>query len=238
MQTGPQSPTVNEVVSDVRNDLRAVTLDTYIPAKYLHNKLLDTAKLFMKREADNMKIQQYPSIWVTIDNFEMEESTLIGCAEIGIPKCDKVMKSKLQLPAIYTTRFGYLLNISSVDYNRNYTQVTPKQYAAIRSRRYQNPSIRYFWIYNGYLIIPDSLVQSVVLRAVFCDKSQGMKLDSCSTPSCIRLLDQEFSVPGHLLNDVKAATIQGLMNSRQRIAPDEYADLNENKKNSPVSSPK
>lgn len=235
MSSAPQSPTVNEVISDVRNDLRAVTLDEYIPAKYLHNKLLDTAKLFMKREADNMKLQLYPSIWVTIDSFEMEESSLIGCTDISIPKCDGVMKSKIKLPAIYTTRYGYLLNISSLDYDRNYTQITPREYSTIRNRRYKDPNKRYFWIYNGYLIIPDSLVETVTLRAVFCDKSQGLKIDSCLDPSCIRLLDQEFTVPGHLLDDVKNATIQKILGGRMRITPDEYPNLDQNEKKSPVS---
>lgn len=235
MASAPQSPTVNQVISDVRNDLNAVNLDDYIPARYLHNKLLDTAKLFMKREADNMKLQLYPSIWVTIDNFEMEDSTLIGCSDIAIPKCDRVMKSKLQLPAIYTTRYGYLLNISSVNYGREYTQITPREYAAIKNRRYKDPNKRYFWIYNGYLIIPDAMIETVVLRAVFCDKAQGLRLDACTEPGCIMLLDQEFTVPGHLLDDVKNATVQKILASRKQIQPDEYPNLDSLEKKSPVS---
>lgn len=235
MNSAPQSPTVNQVISDIRNDLRAVNLDDYIPAKYLHNKLLDTAKLFIKREADNMKLQLYPSIWVTIDMFQMEETTLIGCSDVAIPKCDKIMKSKLQLPAIYTTRYGYLLNISSLDYNRNYTQITPRDYANIKTRRYQDPNKRYFWIYNGYLVIPDAMVESVTLRAVFCDKAQGLKLEGCGTSSCIRLLDQEFTVPGHLLDDVKNATAIKILSGRQRVQPDEFPNLDSLEKKSPVS---
>jgi|GEM_PF-1782997 hypothetical protein len=235
MYSTPQSPTVRQVISDVKNDLNAVTLDGYIPAKYIHNKLIDTAKLFIKREADDRRIQQYPSIWVTIDNFEMESSNLIGCADISVPHCERVMKSKLKLPAIYTTRYGYLLNASSLDYGRDYTQITPRAFAKTKSRRYQNPNINYFWIYNGYLVIPDSLVQSITLRAVFCDKAQGLKLDSCETPSCIRLLDQEFTAPGHLLDDIKSATVQKIAGVRERIQPDEYPNLDELEKKSPVS---
>jgi hypothetical protein len=240
MRTALESPSVSEVISDVRNDLRAVTLDTYIPAKYLHHKLLDTAKLFMKREGDNMKLQLYPSIWVTIDSFPMEEVSLIGCTDIAIPKCETVMRSKYQLPAIYTTRFGYLLNIHSVDYSykASYTQTTPRDYANMRTRRYQDPNKRYFWIYNGYLIIPNSLVQTVTLRAVFCDKQEGLKLEACGEQTCIMKLDQEFTVPPHLLDDVKNATVQKILASRQRLAPDEYPNLNENKKNSPAAGNK
>lgn len=231
----PQSPTVAQVISDVRNDLNSVSLDGHLPSRYLHNKLIDTAKLFMKREADDRRIQQYQSIWVTVDSFEMEETPLVGCSDIPIPSCTKVMKSKLQLPAIYSTRYGYLLNISSVDYNREYMQFTPRAYAQAKTRRYHNPDKRYFWIYNGYLIIPDSLVQSVTLRAVFCYKDQGLKLDSCNDPSCIRLLDQEFTAPGHLLDDIKSKTVQVIAGIRDKIPSDEYPNLNSLEKNSPLS---
>jgi hypothetical protein len=231
------SPPVKEVISDIRVDLRALTIDSYIPAKYLHHKLLDTAKLFMKREGDNMRFQMYPSIWVTINDLEMEEVPLVGCTDIAIPHCNTVMKSKLRLPDIYTTRFGYLIDINTLDYNTFavWTQISPREYKTTKTRRYQDPSKRYFWIYNGYLIIPDSKIQSVTLRAVFCDKAQGLRLEACGEPTCILTMDQEFTVPGHLLDDVKNATVQKIMGSRDRIPPNEYPNLNENKKNSPVS---
>lgn len=235
MSSTAQSPTVNQVISDIRNDLHSVNLDDWIPAKYIHNKLLDTAKLFIKREGDDRRFQLYPSIWVTIDEFEMIESDLIGCSDISIPYCTKVMKSKLQLPAIYTTRYGYLLNISSVDFNKNYIQTTPRIYSQIKSRRYQNPGLRYFWIYNGYLIIPESMVQSVTLRAVFCKKDEGLKLENCRESGCIKLLDQEFTVPGHLLDDIKSYTIQKIAGIREKILPSEYPHLNQLEKKSPVS---
>lgn len=230
-----QSPTVNDVISDVRNDLNAVNLDDYIPARYIHNKLLDNAKLFIKRDSDERKLQLYPSIWVTIDSFEMEESSLIGCSDISIPNCTRVMKSRLKLPDIYTTRYGYLMNISSIDFNTQFTQVTPREYALNKSRRYQNPKIKYFWIYNGYLIIPDSLVQTVTLRAIFTNKAHGLRIDSCSKDSCIRMLSQEFTAPPHLLKDIKAATVQELAGIKKRIVPDEFPNLDSNEKKSPVS---
>lgn len=235
MSSTPQSPTVNEVISDVRNDLHAVNLDDYIPARYLHNKLIDTTKLFIKREGDDRRFQLYPSIWVTIDEFDMEESTLIGCSDISIPNCTGIMKSKLKLPAIYTTRYGYLLNISSLDFDRNYTQITPRDYVKTKTRRYQDPNKRYFWIYNGYLVIPDSFVQSVTLRAVFCDKSQGLMLNSCVDPGCIPVLDQEFTAPGHLLDDIKSYTVQKIAGVRLRIPEDQYPNLDNLEKKSPVS---
>jgi hypothetical protein len=223
-------PTVSQVISDVRQELNAVSLDGYIPAKFIHSKLLDAAKLFIKREADDRRLYLYPNVWVTIDDLELAETELIGCADIAVPYCTKIMKSTVRLPEIYTTRYGYLLNISSVDYTRNYIQTTPKQYNSIKNRKYQDPNLRYFWIYNNHLVIPEAMVKSVTLRAMFCDKAQGLRIEGCKDPGCIKTLEQEFTVPGHLLDNVKDYTVQKIAGVKLKIPKDEYPNLNEGRK--------
>lgn len=228
-------PTVNQIISDVRNDLNRVNFNGYVPARYLHAKLIDTAKLFIKREADDRRLGLYPDIWVTTDKFDMEEADLIGCSDISIPKCTKVMKSKLKLPEIYTTRYGYLINISSIDYTRDYIQTTPREYVDKMARRYQNPNLRYFWIYNGHLIIPSSMVGSVTLRTMFCDKAQGLRLEGCKDPGCIKTLDQDFVAPGHLLDDIKSYTVQKIAGIRDKIPTGNNPDLNDAHEDSAAS---
>lgn len=228
-------PSVSQVISDVRQEINAVSLDGYIPAKFLHSKLIDAARLFIKREADDRRLYLYPNIWVTIDDFELEESSLIGCSEISVPSCNKIMKSKLKLPEIYTTRYGYLLNISSIDYTKNYIQTTPRDYNKIKNRKFQNPNLRYFWIYNNYLVIPDAMVQSVVLRAMFCDKAAGLRIEGCKDPGCIKTLEQEFVAPGHLLDNIKDFVVQKIAGIKDKIPEDTFPNLNPLEKKSPVS---
>jgi hypothetical protein len=227
-------PSVNQVISDVRQDLNRVNLDGYIPAKYLHSKLLDTTKLFIKREADDRRLYLYPDIWVTINNFELISTPLIGCTDIAVPNCTNVMRSKIKLPDIYTTRYGYLINISSLDFTRNYTQITPRDYVKIKSRRFQNPALRYFWIYNGYLVIPEAMVESVTIRAIFCDKAQGLRIEMCGDNGCIKTLEQDFTAPGHLLDNIKQYTVQQLT-IKDKLQPDTYPNLNELEKKRPLS---
>lgn len=228
-------PTVSQVISDVRQDLNSVSFDGYIPAKYLHSKLMDVASLFIKREADDRRLYLYPSIWVTIDDLEMEEVPLIGCSDIDVPKCETVMKSLKKLPEIYTTRYGYLANISSLDYTKNYVQTTPKDYLKIVNRKYQNPNLRYFWIYNGYLIIPNAKVRSLVLKAMFRDKAQGLRIEGCKDPGCIKTLEQEFVAPPHLLKEIKNATVLEIAGVRLKIQQDNYPNLNTDEKDSKLS---
>jgi|SRR5271155_11489 len=233
MSNTPASPTVRQMISDVRQDLKSVNLDQWIPAYYIHKKLIDKAGLFIKREADNMKLQYYPDIWVTVDELVMEPSQLVG-PNLGVPDCTNAMISVKELPRIFTTRFGYLVNVSSADFSGDYFQTTPRDYNAKRNRRFKNPKQRYFWIYNNHLLVPESFVKVFTLRAIFANKKEGLELNGCGPlDSCIRMLDLEFPAPGHLLDDIKKATIIDIASIREKIPVSEYPHLNENIKVSP-----
>lgn len=226
---------VREIISEVRNSVRAVAPDLWIPAKYIHMKLKGIAALFIKREADDKRLFKYTELWATITCLKLEEEDLIQCCEVNIPSCKKVMKSVNKLPDLYSTRFGYLINVSSVDYDRDYLQTTPQQYKYTKSREFQDKSKRYFWIENGYLIIPDALVERVRVRGMFTNKADALKIDDCchSDSPCVTLLDQEFVAPEHLLQDIKSATISEIIKSYKSIQNDEMTNQNENEKTNP-----
>lgn len=225
MSNIPSSPTVRQMISDVRNDLNSINLDQWIPAKYIHQKLIDTTALYLKREADNMRLQEYPDIWVTVDELVMEESELVGASSIPVPSCSRIMKSVKKLPRIFTTRFGYTLNLSSIDFSGDYIPVTPREYNTKKNRRYQDPTKRYFWIYNNHLVVPDSFVESFTLRAIFANKAEGLALNGCEAMGCIRMLDLEFPAPGHLLSDIKKGTVIEISSIREKIISSQYPHL-------------
>lgn len=227
--------TVREAISEVRNDLRLNKIDEWVPSKYIHHKLKGTASLFIKREADDRRLQKYLDIWATIECLEMEEVPLIQCCSIDIPNCKMVMRSKKKLPESYSTRYGYALNVSSVDYDRNYLATTPRDYGNILNREYADKSLRYYWIENGYLIIPDSMVESVRVRGVFLDKSSVLRMNTCNEENnCVSLLDSIFVVPEHLLKNVKDATTSAIINSYSQLQPDELPNMNANEKTNPL----
>lgn len=229
---------IREIISEVRNSLRSASLDDWIPGKFIYFKLKGIAALFIKREADEKRLFRYTELWATIKCLEMVEDDLVNCCEISIPNCTKVMRSKNKLPEIYSTRYGYLLNVTSVDYDRDYIPVTPQQYKYTKSREFNDKRKRYFWLENGYLIIPDSMVAVVTVKAMFTNKADALKLNSCDnseTNDCVRFMDQEFVAPEHLLQDIKNATVLDILGTNRRLPQDELANLNSNEKSNPVS---
>jgi len=227
--------TVREVISEVRTDLRANSVDEWLPSKYIHSKLQSTASLFIKREADDRRLQRYQDLWVEIDCLEMEEIPLIQCCDLDIPNCKTVMRSKKKLPDTYSTRYGYALTISSVDYDRDYIPTTPREYKYIQLREYQDKTKRYYWIENGHLIIPGSMVQNVRVRGMFVNKAEALRFNVCGDDGgCINFLDQEFIAPEHLLKNIKDATVAAILGSNKQLQTDELPNLNSNEKTNPT----
>ncbi|MEK6882267.1 MAG: hypothetical protein AABY22_21795, partial [Nanoarchaeota archaeon] len=178
---------------------------------------------------------RYTDLYTTIKCLKMIEEDLVNCCDICIPSCRKVMVSKEKLPEIYTTRFGYLMNVTSVDYDKDYIPVTPQQFKYTQSREFNDKSKRYFWFENGKLVIPiisETQVgpARVTVKAMFTNKQKALELDECQTPGCVRFLDQEFIAPEHLLQDIKSATINEILRTNRQIPPDEFSNENSNEK--------
>ena len=227
-------PTNREIIADVRGSLNAANIDTWITSALIYSKLTDVASLFIKREADDRRLFRYAELFTTVNCLEMEELPLIQCCNINIPNCKTVMRSKLKLPKMYSTRYGYLITVTSVDYDRDYKPTVPEQFKYTTLRRFGDPRLRYFWIENGYLVIPNSLVERVNIKIMTPDVEAAQKLNACedTTPECIGFMDQQFIAPEHLLDDIKTAAYQRLLPKTQ-IQEDELPNKNSNEKTNP-----
>lgn len=230
--------TVREFISQVRNDLNSINIDDWIPGKYIHEKGKNIAALFIKREADNKALFKYPELWVTIPCVPLEEVPLIDCCNLDIPNCKTVMRSKEKLPKLFNARSGSLITLYPLDYNTTYIQTDPREYNYITKREYKNPKNRYFWIENEYLILPDSMVESIKVYGMFQDKAAALRLSGecgCEDDSdkCIRTLDQEFVAPEHLRDDIVTNTVQKIAGVRKQIQPDTYPNNNANERSNP-----
>lgn len=222
-----------EIISEVRNDVRAVIGDAWIPSKYIHVKLKSVASLFIKREADDRRLYKYPNLWTPVDCLKMKESDLINCCNIDIPSCKTVMKSIKKLPEIFSTRFGYLLTVSSPDYDKIYNQTTPTGYKRILSREFNDKSQRYFWFEGGHIVIPNSIVEIIRVNMLTPDKLLASQLDCNYSGSirCNNVLEQEFVAPDYMISDIKKEVVKQIISSYKSVQPDEFTNLNENQKN-------
>lgn len=227
------SQTVRELVSEIRKNVKAEGLDKFLPAKYIHKKAQGIAALFIKREADSRRLFAYTDCWATIDCMEMIEEDLIKCCNIDIPGCMTVSRSKEKLPKAYSSAWGYLIRVYALDIQKTYVLVTPEDYIATLSREYKDPNSRYAWIENGYLVTPQ-FTKRVRVQILALNKADAIKLNCDNDDKdCVSFLDQEFTVPEHLLDNVKDKTTIDILKTNGASQKDELTNLNENEKENP-----
>lgn len=225
-------PTIRTITSEIQTDINANNVDEWFSKRYIYNKLVDAAKKVIKQE-NASKLYSQSSLFVTVPCVQMITVPLVDCCNVAIPSCKTVQRSKLEFPKIYeTTGNRYLLTVRDILNTRSYTATTPLQYQSLVLLKDQDPNIRYFWFENNYLIIPDSEVEVVVITGSFPEPDKAKNLNSCvkqTKGSCSNILDTEFNCPDYLLTDVKALTLQSIMQGiSRRVVEDQKPNLNTN----------
>lgn len=219
--------TIREITSLVLNRLKTISPDTFVSKRLVYNKLVSTTKDFIKK-SDLKKIYRDSSPFTTINCFEMETVPLHTCCNITIPNCDKVQKSKFKLPEMYISSLGEIMSLYTGD-DEIYIKTNPNAYKKILNLEFQGNS-KYYWIENGYIIIPNSKTKKVKVSALFISRSKALSLDSCKTSQdrlCFEILDDDFICPAYLEESVINTTLQILLASAN-IADDENPNLNNN----------
>ncbi len=149
-------PTIREITSEIQTDVNARNIDEYISKRYIYAKLKDKAQTFIKQE-NASKLWKQLSLFVSVPCVQMKTVPLVDCCKVFIPNCDTVQRSIHTLPKLYETTYGkYLIQVRNSINTLNYTPTTASAYQNLKQEEIQDPNIRYFWIENDYLIIPDS----------------------------------------------------------------------------------
>lgn len=207
--------TVREFISSVRNELNTITLDDRISNRFIFSKMISYADIIIKRESDSRRLFNSTNLFKVDNCFELKEEQILNCSSISIPKCKTVMRSKKVLEDFYSSIYGNLLIVSTLDESNRFEQTTPENYKNILNREFK-PKTGYYWINNGYLIIPDSEVEVVKLRYI-------PKLSIKSG------LDSDIGIPSWLVADILRMVVTDIRNTKQ-IVKDENPDMNSNSK--------
>lgn len=225
--------TNRQIISDIVNDLRALNLDDHVSKRYILSKLRSAAALLIKRDADTRRLLNISEIWTVVPCVELCEVPLSDCCDIDIPQCQKVMKSRLRLPETLQTLYKELIQIFNPKFSREFIFTTPQQYKNIIDREFVDPRLKYYWISNGHIVVPDALVDTITIRGVFLEPARAKRMNSCiplEEQECISILDQPFTCPDYLVGPVKEQVLKDLFSFYKRNVVDEMPDLNTNLK--------
>lgn len=234
-----------ELVSNIYNDLKALSIDDWISPRFIVNKAIDVAGDFIKKENDSRRIYKVSEGWKEIECMPLVEVPISTCPELDTYVCKRLMRSKFKIPDTFSTRYGNLIKyVASLNFAQEYDPITPRQYRAIMNREFIDYRKKYYFFIGGFLYIPDSNVEVIRIEAYYKKpwEVDSILLDNCvdcDTPECIPSpLDYEFVCPEYLFNSVKQEVIRQLREVYLQVRTDNYPNLDSGQKEPVGKQPK
>lgn len=209
--------TFREAISDIREELKALNVDERYSNRFLYNKLINQATLFISQDAENRRLFKEHEFIKPIPCFDMEEVYGDNCG-VEFFRFSTVSKSKIPLPETYPTLFGSIIKIFNEDESKEYVIVPVGSYRDYINRRIKTPHVSYCWVKDKYLYIPNIFIQSVKLSGAFVSlPSDKTKLNAP--------LDNIFNVPGKLLKIIKQEIVKELAQINKQIQEDQTPNM-------------
>jgi hypothetical protein len=211
--------TIGEVISRVRNQMKATKQDAFITDRYLYSLLIKHAHWLMKREDSKNKLMRMASVMQTIDLLELIEIDKVDAHCSGIKSNCTIKRSCKKVPAFMQGYYGPLIRaVTSLDGSQILKPTNPTTYTALaNSPNFRYNKTGYYWYINDYLYFPNIEWEAVRIEGIFEDDITSYNCDTCD--DCILRRDQNFNVPDYLHAEMESNVIKDLGITLQ-IPPD------------------
>ena len=205
-------------------------MDTRIAPRAIWNKYVYNLGNILKQVNETQRVWKSSDMWYRINCIDLEVVSAATCPEIAPIIKEFVAKSKVQLPATYTSSAGDMIrDITSLfPYGKQYVLVTPKEYDKIRKREFKDTRTGYAFIIDNYLYIPDSEIEKVSVTGAWINPKEAALLNG--EDPCKPFLDYQFYCPEYLVKVVHDSVLQDLASVHERTTEDEDPNLNSNKR--------
>ena len=221
--------TIGEVVSRVRQAIKAEVQDAFITDRYLYSLILKNAQLFMRRQDNANKLMKFNSVWQTLPMLELIDVDKIEAECSGIQSGCTIKRTKEKLPIFMEGYWGPLIRtVSSIDASIECQPTNPGTYTSMtKTTSHKYNKTKYFWFLNDYLYLPNVNWDAIKLEGVFeGDISQW----SCDiSDDCTPRYLQNIYIPEFLFAEIETQVLNQLLNTQKTPMEDSDNKININR---------
>ncbi len=201
--------TINDVVSRIRVQLKAVRQDSFMTDRMIYTFVLKNAKFLMKREDSKNKLMAFSSVIQTMDFVELIEVDKVEACCTGVRSDCTIKRTKDKLPIFLEGYFGPLIRtIASLDGSEELQPILPTTYSNLsQSKNFRFNKTKYYWFIDDYLYFPNLQWDAVRIEGIFEDDISAW---TCEEDSSILRQDQTFNVPDYLLAELEGFVVKDL----------------------------
>lgn len=204
------STTINETVSRIRNNIKAVKQDAFITDRYLYSLILKYGRAYIKQQDTIKKLLRLGSLFRTIPCMDLVEINRVEacCGSVGSDCLFKRTSDKI--PNVMEADFGPIFRtVSSVDGSIEIFPTTPSTYTSMtKVSSFKYNKNQYYWFLNGYLYFPNLEWDQVMVDGIF---EGDLSVFSCDDKDkCQYRQNQPTPIPDFLFAEVEKNVLQDL----------------------------
>jgi len=210
--------TIGEVVSRIKNSVKAVNSESILTDRYVFSLFMKHAAWLIRREDNSNKIFRITSLF-TNKIFELEEvSRATGYEHLPI-NCIK--RTRIKIPKVLEGYWGPMFKtISSIDGGLLVIQTHPSLYEKIiKQKTFKYNKSLYYWYDNGYLYFPNLSWEVVKVAGLFENNYDEL----LSKDSCASIQDSDLFVPEYLHGEIESQVLNEIFN-KLKIPTDQAHD--------------
>jgi len=204
--------TIGEVISRVRNTLKAVKEDPFLTDRTIYYALTKYGQALLKREDNQFRLMKISSAFNVLPYVELIDVDKVEAGCVGVYSGCYFKRSKDKLPTIFDGAMGPIIRtVSSIDGSIEMFRTDPGTWVSItKSTTFKYNKRPYFWYLNGYLYCPNIDWDAIRVEAIF-----QAQVDSCSTDPCTIRQDDPLPFPEYLFAEVEQFVVKELTMAMQ-----------------------
>jgi hypothetical protein len=206
--------TINDIVSRVRVQIKAVKQDSFITDRMIYTFVLKHAKWLMKREDSKNKLLAFSAVVQTMDYVELIEVDKVEACCTGIKSNCTIKRTKDKLPVFLQGYYGPLIRtIASLDGSEELQPTLPSTYVTLsHSKNFKYNKTKYYWFIDDYIYFPNLEWDAIRVEGIFEDDISAW---TCADDDCIVRQDQTFNVPDYLLAELESSVLKDFLTTAQ-----------------------
>lgn len=221
--------TIGEIVSRVRQSIKAEVQDAFVTDRYLYSLIIKYGQLLMRRQDHANKLMKFNSVWQSLPFVELIEVDKVEAKCSGIQSGCTIMRTKEKLPTFMEGYWGPLIRtISSIDGSIEAHPTQPGTYTSLtKTTAFKYNKNKYFWWLNDYVYMPNTTWDAIKIEGVFEGDISGWNCDTLD--DCTPRYLQQIFIPEFLYAEIETQVINQLMNTMKVPTEDSDNKLNANR---------
>jgi len=217
---------IGEVLSRVRNQIKAVKQDAFLTDRFLYSMVMKHAKMLIRRQDIQNKIMKFNSVFQVLNFVELIDIDRAESQCHCITSGCTFKRTKVKIPRTFEGHFGPIFrSVMSIDLSEELVPIYPSVFQKmVNQKTFKYNNKKYYWYIDGHVYFPNLQWDAVRIEGLF--EGDVSKYNCDPTDDCTYIQDTMFTIPEYLYAEIEQAVIRDL--GAMMSVPQDLAQDNKN----------